>query len=285
MTIRIIIDGGGDLPDSMRERHKVISVPLNLHFGEEQYKTGETIDLPTFYKKLKQSDELPRSSSPSPNDFYEKYKEVDPSEDILILAMTRGLSSTYDSAVIGKNMLLEEEPDRRIAVLNTKTASCGIALLFREATEKIEEGLDFEAVVAHMEDRIEKTTTLFILKTLENVIKGGRLDKVKGALAKTLNIKLLMKASDDEGSVEVTEKVRGNKKSIRRFVEQIGEYAHNLEDRVIALSHCNDEPRGRKVLENIRDKYNFKDELFMETGPLISTYAGEGGLVIAFFKD
>ncbi|MGI8316506.1 DegV family protein [Halobacillus mangrovi] len=285
MTIKIIIDGGGDLPDSMRERHKVINVPLNLHFGEEQYKTGETIDLPTFYKKLKQSDELPRSSSPSPNDFYEKYKEVDPAEDILVLAMTRGLSSTYDSAVIGKNMLLEEEPDRRIAVLNTKTASCGIALLFREATEKIEEGLEFEAVVEHMEERIEKTTTLFILKTLENVIKGGRLDKVKGALAKTLNIKLLMKASDDEGSVEVTEKVRGNKKSIRRFVEQIGEYAHNLEDRVIALSHCNDEPRGRKVLENIRDKYNFKDELFMETGPLISTYAGEGGLVIAFFKD
>lgn len=81
-----------------------------------------------------------------------------------------------------------------------------------------------------MEDRIENTITLFILKTLENVIKGGRLDKVKGALAKTLNIKLLMKASEI-GAVEVTEKVRGNKKSIRRFVDQIGEYAHSFEDR------------------------------------------------------
>jgi DegV family protein with EDD domain len=285
MTTQIIIDGGGDLPASVRERYQVKIVPLNLHFGDEQYKTGETIDLPTFYKKLRQSDELPRSSSPSPNDFYEKYKEVDPSDDILVLAMTRGLSSTYDSAVIGKNMLLEEEPDRRIAVLNTKTASCGIALLFQEAMNKIEEGMEFSEVVAHIEERIEKTTTLFILKTLENVIKGGRLDKVKGALAKTLNIKLLMKASEDEGSVEVTEKVRGNKKSLRRFVEQIGEYAHNLEDRVIALSHCNDEARGMKVLDNIKEKYNFKEGLFMETGPLISTYAGEGGLVIAFFKD
>ncbi|KHE71620.1 DegV family protein [Halobacillus sp. BBL2006] len=285
MTTQIIIDGGGDLPASVKERYQVKIVPLNLHFGDEQYKTGETIDLPTFYKKLKQSDELPRSSSPSPNDFYEKYKEVDPSDDILVLAMTRGLSSTYDSAVIGKNMLLEEEPDRRIAVLNTKTASCGIALLFQEAMDKIEAGMGFNEVVAHIEERIEKTTTLFILKTLENVIKGGRLDKVKGALAKTLNIKLLMKASEDEGSVEVTEKVRGNKKSLRRFVEQIGEYAHNLEDRVIALSHCNDEARGMKVLDNIKEKYNFKEELFMETGPLISTYAGEGGLVIAFFKD
>ncbi|MFZ0369228.1 MAG: DegV family protein [Halobacillus sp.] len=285
MTIQLLIDGGGDLPDSMNDQHSIKNVPLNIHFGEEHYKTGETIDLPTFYKKLKQSEELPRSSSPSPNDFYEKYKEVDRDTPILVLALTQGLSSTYESAVMGMDMLLEEDPERKIAVLNTRTASCGIALLVHEANKKIEEGLDFEALVSHMEERIEKTTTLFILKTLENVIKGGRLDRMKGTIAKTLNIKLLMKASDDEGAVEVTEKVRGNKKSIRRFIDQIGEYAHNLEGRVIALSHCNDEARGRKVLEDIKERYNPEDSLFMETGPLISTYAGEGGLVVAFFRD
>ncbi|RDY70516.1 DegV family protein [Halobacillus trueperi] len=285
MTIQLIIDGGGDLPHGMMEAHSIQYVPLNLHFGDEQYKTGETIDLPTFYEKLKQSDELPRSSSPSPNDFYEKYKQIDPNDEILVLALTQGLSSTYESAVMGKDMLLDEESDRKIAVLNTKTASCGIALLVHEATARMEEGYDFNQLVSHMEERIEKTTTLFILKTLENVIKGGRLDKVKGAIAKTLNIKLLMKASDDEGAVEVTEKVRGNKKSLRRFVDQIGEYASNLEDRVIAMSHCNDEDRGKKVMSTIKERYNFKESLFMETGPLISTYAGEGGLVIAFFKD
>ncbi|WP_226585440.1 DegV family protein [Halobacillus litoralis] len=285
MTIQIIIDGGGDLPAGVMEKHNIISVPLNLHFGDEQYKTGETIDLATFYSKLKESEELPRSSSPSPNDFYEKYKKIDADQEILVLAMTQGLSSTYESAVIGKNMLIEEEPNRKIVVLNTKTASCGISLLVNEALKKIDEGLNFDEIVAHMEERIEKTTTLFILKTLENVIKGGRLDRMKGTLAKTLNIKLLLKASEEEGSVEVTEKVRGNKKSIRRFVEQIGEYAHTLEDRVIAMSHCNDEERGKKVLETIKERYNFKDSLFMEMGPLISTYSGEGGLVVAFFKD
>ncbi|ELK48679.1 DegV family protein [Halobacillus sp. ACCC02827] len=285
MTIQLIIDGGGDVPQEMMDRYEIKSVPLNIHFGEESYKSGVSIDLPTFYEKMKQSDELPRSSSPSPNDFYETYKEIDAHRPILVLSMTRGLSSTYDSAVMGKDMLLEEQPDREIKVLNTKTASCGIALLVHEAQRKIEEGLSFEAVVSHMEERIEKTTTLFLLKTLENVIKGGRLDKMKGAIAKTLNIKLLMRASEDEGSVEVTEKVRGDKKALRRFIEQIGEYAHNVEDRIIALSHSNDEERGRKVLGAIQDRYPFKNSLFMDVGPLISTYAGEGGLVIAFFRD
>lgn len=285
MTIQLIIDGGGDLAPGMMEKHQIKYVPLNLHFGDEQFKTGETIDLPTFYEKLNRSDELPRSSSPSPNDFYEKFKEVDKDDEILVLALTQGLSSTYESAVLGKDMLHQEEPNRKVAVLNTKTASCGIALLVNEAVSRMEEGYDFDQLVSHLEERIEKTTTLFILKTLENVIKGGRLDKVRGSIAKTLNIKLLMRASDDEGAVEVTEKVRGNKKSLRRFVDQIGEYASNLEDRVIAMSHCNDEERGRNVMNTIKERYNFKDSLFMETGPLISTYAGEGGIVIAFFKD
>ncbi|QAS54605.1 DegV family protein [Halobacillus litoralis] len=284
MTIQLIIDGGGDLPQGMMEQHDIKYVPLNLHFGDEQYKTGETIDLATFYDKLKSSEELPRSSSPSPNDFYEKFKKVHPEDEILVLALTQGLSSTYESAVMGKDMLLEEEPARKIAVLNTKTASCGIALLVHEAADKMNEGADFDSLVSHMEERIEKTTTLFILKTLENVIKGGRLDRVKGTIAKTLNIKLLMRASE-EGSIEVTEKVRGNKKSLRRFVDQIGEYTNQFENRAIALSHCNDKERGQSVLNKITDRYNFKESLFMEMGPLISTYAGEGGLVIAFFKD
>ncbi|WP_079477097.1 DegV family protein [Halobacillus salinus] len=284
MTIRLFVDGGADFEQGMIERHQLTVVPLNLHFGEEHYKTGETIDLPTFYKKVREADELPSSSSPSPNDFYEKYKQVDPDDQILVLSLSSGLSSTFESAVMGKNLLLEEEPEREIVVLDTKTASCGVALLVHEASSKINQGASFEDVIAHMEERIEKTTTLFVLKTLENVIKGGRLDRVKGTIAKTLNIKLLMRATD-EGMIDVVEKVRGNKKSVRRFIEQIGDYAHNFEDKVIALSHTNDEGRGRSVLETIKDRYNFKQGLFMDMGPLISTYAGEGGLVIAFFKD
>ncbi|MBM7554384.1 DegV family protein [Thalassobacillus pellis] len=284
MTIQMIIDGGADVPHDLKAKHDIWIVPLNLHFGDEPFKTGE-LDIAEFYNKLRQSPELPRSSSPSPYDFYETYKRVDENHPILVLALTAGLSSTYESAVIGKDMLLEEQPDRQIVVLNTKTASCGIALLADEAGKRIEEGYSLDQLASHMEERIDKTTTLFILKTLENVIKGGRLDKVRGAIAKTLNIKLLMKASETKGDIEVMEKVRGNKKAFRRFVDQIEEYANNFEDRAIALSHCNSEELGRSIMKDIQTKYKFKDQLFTEMGPLISTYAGEGGLVIAFFKD
>ncbi|WP_330949395.1 DegV family protein [Virgibacillus sp. MG-45] len=286
MEIQLMSDGGADIAERMSDHIDIKIVPLYLHFSDEkQYKTGVTIDLPTLYKRIKETNELPRSSAPSPNDFYEAYKEVDPSKAIIMISLTKGLSSTYEHAVAGMNMLLEEEPDRKIAVINSKTASCGQALLLHEAHQKIEEQLSFEEIVEHLHVRVEQATTLFVLKTLENLVLGGRLDKVKGAIAKTLNIKLLMKASEDEGTIEVTEKIRGDKKSIRRFIEQIGEYTKTFEDKIITMTHCNEEERAKKVLDEILKKYPFKDAFLSETGPLISTYGGKGALVISFFKD
>src|SRR5699024_12011761 len=94
----------------------------------------------------------------------------------------------------------------------------------------------------------------------------------------------LMRGSD-EGTIEVTEKVRGDKKSIRRFVEQIGEHTKNFEDKIITMTHCNAEDRAKKVLADIREKYPFMDAHLTDMGPLIATYAGEGGLVISFFRN
>ncbi|SDK30916.1 DegV family protein [Sediminibacillus albus] len=285
MRIQLMTDGSSDLSKKMVEDLNVKVVPLYLNFGDTQYRTGVDIDIPTFNQMISEAAELPRSAAPSPNDFYEAYKKVNPETPILMLSLTKGLSSTYANALMGREMLLQEEPGRKIEVINTKTASSGIILLLHEAKDKINEGFTFEELVDHLHIKVEQTTTLFVLKTIDNLIKGGRLDRVKGALAKTLNIKLLMKASEDEGVIEVSEKVRGDKKSIRRFIEQIGEYTKNVEDKLIAMTHCNAEDRARKVLGDIKSKYPFKDAVVAEMGPLISTYAGEGGLVIAFFKD
>lgn len=283
MDIQLMTDGGADLPPQLTEAYNIIVVPLYLHFKDKQYITGITLSLKEFHQKIKESDDLPRSAAPSPHDFYEAYKKVDPDIPIINLSLTKGLSTTYDNAVSGKELLLAEEPNRKIAVINTKTASCGMALFMHEAASKIEEGYTFEQLEDHLTKRVENITTLVALKTLDNVIRGGRLDKVRGAIAKTLNIKLLMRGSE-EGSLEVAEKVRGDKKTVRRLIEQIGEYTKSFEEKIIVMSHCNAESRAKKVLDEIMDRYAFKDSYLMEMGPLISTYSGEGGLVISFFK-
>ncbi|KGX87842.1 DegV family protein [Pontibacillus marinus] len=284
MQIKIMTDSGADLTKDLVERYNIKIVPLNVHFGDEQFQSGVDIDIPTFYEKMKGSEELPTTSAPAPYAFYEAYKEVDPEVPILMLSLSQELSTTHDNAVAGKNMLLEEEPSRNIVVLNTKTATSGMTLLVNEAGRCVEEGMEFDALVNHMEERIEQTATLIFLRTVENLIKGGRLDRFKGTIAKTLNIKILMKKSDI-GTIEVAEKVRGNKKALRRFLEQIGEYTKNFEDKVIAVSYSTTEEKAKSFIHEIKDRYAFKDSILTEMGPLIATHAGEGGYVISFFRD
>ncbi|MGP4071485.1 DegV family protein [Piscibacillus sp. B03] len=284
MDFQLMVDGGADLSKETIERFNIKIVPLNIHFEDAEYKAGEDLDLQTFYNKMSEAEELPKTSASSPNDFYDAFKEVDPEIPILMLALTKNLSATYQNAVLGKEMLLDEEPNRKIEIINTKTASSGIALLANEAIKLKLEQVDFKEITEKLKGYVEKTTTLFSLKTVENLIKGGRLDKMRGTIAKTLNIKLLMKASE-EGTIEVTEKVRGEKKALRRLVDQIGDYSKSLEGKTIALAHSNCEEKAKKVLATIREKYQPEEEMLVEMGPLIATHAGESALVLSFLED
>lgn len=284
MHIQIMADSGADFPTSLVDSLNIKIVPLNVHFENEQYKSGVDLDIPTFYQKMSVAHELPTTSAPSPHAFYEAYKEVDPETPIIMLSLSNELSATHNNALLGRDMLLEEEPNRKVAVLNTKTATSGMALLADETGKRINEGMQFDELVKHLEERIEKTTTLIFLRTVENLMKSGRLDRFKGTIAKTLNIKILMKASD-EGTIEVAEKVRGNKKAIRRFIEQIGEHGKNFENKVISMSHSGEEDKAKKLLQEMKETYSFKGSILSEMGPLIATHAGEDGYVISFFRD
>ncbi len=283
LNIQLMTDGGADIPIELTEKTNITIVPLYLRFGNQEYQTGKDLDAQTFHDKIKEFKQVPKSSAPSPNDFYETFKKAEADKPILMISMSKALSSTYENALIAKKQILDEEPSREIAIINAKTASCGIGLLIHEAQKKLNENYDFKSLVSHLEEKVEDMSTLFILKSLNNLILGGRLDRVKGAIAKTLNIKLLLKASE-EGAVEVSEKIRGNKRALKRFIDQIEEYVTNVEDKTIVMTHTNAPEYGRTVLNKILERYPFKEAYLTETGPLISTYADDGGLVISFFN-
>src|SRR5699024_9295792 len=90
--------------------------------------------------------------------------------------------------------------------------------------------------------------------------------------------------SSDLGAVEVSEKIRCSKRSLKRFIDQIDDYVTNVENKVIVMTHSNAKEYGQSVLNRILDRYPFKESYLTKTGPLISTYAGEEGLVISFFN-
>src|SRR5699024_2846222 len=165
MHIQLMADGGADIPKRLLNILDVKMVPLYVYIQEKEYKTGITIDTETFNQKMEESEELPKSSAPGPMDFYESYRQVDPDVPIIMFSLSANVSVTYDNAIMAKDMLLNEELDCKIAVINTKTASVGIALLIHGSKQQIEQRSTYEEFVEYVHATITKTNTLFVLKT------------------------------------------------------------------------------------------------------------------------
>ncbi|MGO4276512.1 DegV family protein, partial [Paenibacillus sp. TAF58] len=158
------------------------------------------MELADFYARMKKESALPKTSSPAPQLFLAEYQRTQTDQDILVISLSSALSSTYHHAVMAKELLLEEGYTGRIEVIDSKTTSLGLGVLVYKAAKMAEANVPFEQIVEEIGQSVTTSGTFFFLDTLENVIKGGRLDRVRGAVASVLNIKLLMKASE-EGAV------------------------------------------------------------------------------------
>lgn len=279
MNARIITDGGADLPKELVEQYNIGVVAVHIHFEDQEY-TSDTIDAETFYQLMKNSKTLPKTASPTPQQFLEEYRKGYAGEPIVVITTSKEVSSTYDHACFAKQLFLEEEPDALIEVIDSRSGSAAMMLLTVQAARMSAKGSSFAEIVKTMLEKVKAMHTIFVLDTLENLIKGGRLDRVKGKLASMLNIKLVLFAN--EGKIDVLEKVRGTQNALKRLVEQIGEYSKNFEDKILAICHGNCEEKAKNLVQEIVKKYPFAEVLISTLGPAMATYAGEGAIVLAY---
>ena len=279
MPIKIITDSGSDLPLEYIKKFNISIVNLSVHFQNECM-PGD-MDAKTFYTKMRESRELPTTASHSPQDFLEKFNEVEEGTDILVICMSSNISSTYQAAMIAKEMYVEEGHSNGIEVIDSKTFSGGLSLVVGLAAKCSESCTSLHELKEKVVKQIKDMKVYFTLETLENVIKGGRLNRLSGAVASMLNIKLLLKISE-EGTVEVVEKTRGIQKAITSLLSRLDEKQHDYETAVLAIVHSNCESKALEIKERILEKYPFKEVLFSNMGPIMGTYAGEGGIGLAF---
>lgn len=283
MKLQLMTDSGADLTKALQEKWDVNIISLFVLFGSEQFKS-ESLTTHDFLARITNTKTFPSSSAPSPQDYYDAFVATPADTPIVLVSVSSGVSASYNHALMGKTMLLEKEPNRIIHIVDSKAASSGMMLLLELAHELKEKDTPLEKIVETLNNRVPYLRTIFVLETLDNLIRGGRLDKVKGTVAKTLNVKLILHASH-EGKIEVLEKVRGTKKATRRFVETIGEYIQDTKDKTFGLTHGNDPSRCEQFLSLIKERYQFKKIITAETGPVISAHAGQGAIVMSFFSD
>lgn len=277
MSYKIVIDSCGELPASCQKDPRFESVPLTLSVDGEEIIDDATFDQKSFLAKVAASPNCPKSSCPSP----ERYKKAYdcPAEHIYAVTLSAELSGSYNSAMLGRQLLLEELPGKKIYVFNSRSASIGETLIALKIQELEEAGLAFEEVVTQTEAYIRGQITYFILENLETMRKNGRMGRVKALVASALNIKPVL-GSNDEGAIVQRDQARGMNKALVKMVNLALSESVDLEKKTIAISHCNCPERAQMLKEAILEKAKVRDVVLLDTAGVSSMYANDGGIIL-----
>ena len=279
MKTRIIVDSTADLLPEIKERVHV--VPLTVHFGNEEYVDGVTIDSKTFYEKLVESDVLPTTSQGTPFMFareYEKAKEAGEAAVVITLAST--LSGTYQSAV-----LAAREYDN-VYVVDSASVAMGSGILVELALRLIDEGKSAEQTAHILDEEKQRIVIVALVDTLEYLKRGGRVSKAVAFAGGILNITPVLSVTN--GTISILGKARGSRMGNNLLIEQITRSGgidftmpvllgySGLSDALL-LKYIED---SRHIWEGELDKLRYTT-----VGSVIGTHAGPGAVVVAFYRN
>lgn len=277
MTYKIIGDSCTDITEEMKKEGTVSLVPLTLSIDGEEFIDDETFNQKVFLEKMKASAECPKSACPSP----ERYmKEFEGQEECYVVTLSSRLSGSYNSAVLARDMYLEEHPEAKIEIVDSRSASCGQALLAMKIKELKEKGLSFDDVKKKVTEFRESMETRFVLESLENLRKNGRLSRMTYTICNVLNIRPVMRA--DDGEIVKVDQVRGHKKALLRMVEHIAEDAKSAMKDIVVIAHCNNRERAEMVKQEILKRVPFKKSFIVETAGVATLYANDGGIIVSY---
>ncbi|WP_261132574.1 DegV family protein [Bacillus sp. Marseille-Q3570] len=281
MKIALVVDSASDFlgqEENIEITTPMKVVPLNVNFkGEETYLDGTTITHEEFYEKMRNSKELPKTSQPAPQKFFDTFKELlSEGYSVIYLGIASNLSGTFQSANVAKEMFSEEEQNR-LYLIDTETVSAGVLYLLEFTDQLIQKGHLPEEVYQKVQERKKDVTGIILLETLENLTKGGRISTLQGKVGNFLNIKPLLKIK--EGTVETLENFRGKKKGIKKLAEMIHDWREDHEELLIVHSY----PSKQIVIESFKEQFSletFKKIRCIKLGSVIGTYGSENSIGI-----
>lgn len=277
MGVQIIVDSTANLLPATRDR--VLTVPLTVHFGQEEYIDGVTIDHKTFYEKLVSGDVMPSTSQASPAAFEEKYEQVRATGDsAVVITVASKLSGTYQSAVIAADGY------DNIHIVDSASVAIGSGILAELALQLMDAGLDAAQIAARLEEEKKNLQVIAVVDTLEYLKRGGRVSKTAAFAGGLLNIKPVLTVKD--GEILMLGKARGNKQANNMLVEEIEKGGSIDFSRPVMLGYTGlTEELLQAFIAGSQALWVPLPELRSAViGSVIGTHAGPGAVAAAYFR-
>lgn len=274
----IIADSSCDLKEIPNRNPEVgyASVPFVISVGDRNYLDDENLDLTEFLKALDDCPKASHTSCPSTGDWYDEFIKADQS---IAVTISSQLSGSYNSAQVAKNMVLEEYPDKKVYILDSRSAGAELVLIIKKIHHLISSRLSFEEVVSAAQKYADKTRVYFALSSFDNLVKNGRMSRISGVIADKLGMWIIGYGSD-EGKIEVQHKTRGKEKMLSLLIKKVRQ--RDTTDDPVVISHCQNAALADRLRNKITAIWKTVEVTILPTRGLCSYYAEKGGLIIAF---
>lgn len=285
MAVKILTDSACDLPEDIIKEYDIDVIPIIVIDDDKEYLDNVTIKPKDLYENMKKGKTYKTAQVP-PKAFQDKFEDIAKRrESVIYIGFSSGLSSTYQSSVMIRDMVKEEYPDLDITIVDSKSASLGFGLLVYMAAKMAKEDKSKDEILRILEFYIENIEHVFTVDNLEYLFRGGRVTRTQAFVGGLLSIKPILDITE-QGKLRPIEKVRGKGKVLKRMMNIMDERAKeaDLSTQIIGISHGDDLDNVLKLKKMIEERYGCNDFVINDIGCAIGAHVGPGTIAL-FFLD
>jgi len=281
MNWKIVVDSGCDIKqmENLPSNIAFDYIPLRLHVENTDYVDDAECDVLQMMEHMYCYKGKSSTACPSPEDWAVRFRNAD---CCIAIATSSGVSGTHNSACLGRDMALEENPDLKIAVIASLSIGPEMTLLCEEAVRLIAEGLDFEEVCKALQKYNLRTKLCFMLSSVDNLVKNGRLSRLAAATVNVLGIRLVGIASE-VGTLQLESKCRGFKKATVEVLKILKN--DGFKGGKIIIGHVFNELEAKVIAASVLSEFPKAALRIMKLGGICSFYAEKGGMIICYEGD
>lgn len=276
---KIISDSSCDLTKDEIKNMNVSYVPFKITIDGKEYVDDNNFNLSEFLNHMKNSPNPIKTSCPAPFEYMQEI-EKNKDKDIYLVTISSKLSGSFNAAQVAAEEAREKYPGIKIGLIDSKSASAGQTRIILKLVEYINESSNLRETMGKIKKFVDDQKLMFVLESMQNLIKNGRIKKTSGLIANVLNIRPIMESND--GEIELYEMNRGMKKSFERLALAVGKEKKDNSNNIICISHVDAKERADNLAQRFRELYKPKDIIVRQTNGLSAGYADIGGIVIAF---
>ena len=274
--IRIVVDSSSDYTlEEIKEKNLTL-IPLSVTIDGTSYIEGQNLERNEFYEFLKSSEDVPKTSQPSPEAFLNVFEAAKAAgDDVICILLSSSISGTYQNAFLAKTMTDYD----RIHLIDSLSVASGLKLMADYALKLIDDGLTVEAIVKKIEDMKSRVHVFAALDTLEYLYKGGRLSKTSAAIGTLARLKPII-TLNAEGRIEVVGKAIGKQKAMSSLLSNLEEFEPD-ENFPFTTLYTYDAQNCEKLEEKLL-KNGIQTAYRTSIGAVIGTHAGPGAFGIVY---